>query len=93
MNPQRLLRPFPSLDAYFEAVRALVADLAASGHGAASAALDDGFRCLNGLTDGWALFLDAAEAVRSRYGDGLSTAQRRRLDEVRRVARRIVHRR
>lgn len=93
MKPQRMLRPFASLDAYFAEVRALVADLEAAGHSSASAELHDGFRCLNGLTDGWALFFEEIEAVRARYGAALSESQRERLDAVGRVARRVTRRR
>jgi len=89
---QRLLRPFASPDEYFDEVRTLVADLAHSGHAAAAADLREGFGCLNGLTDGWALFLEAVEAVAGRYGPDLSGEQRRRLDGVRCVADRVTHR-
>ncbi len=92
MNPRRLFRPFASHDEYFEAVRSLVADLAATGHRAASEELREGFGLLNGLTDGWAAFAEAAGAVRDRHAPGLSQAQRERLDEVRRVARRVTRR-
>ena len=92
MNPQRLFRPFASHDEYIEAVRSLVADLAATGHEAASEELREGFACLNGLTDGWAALVEAADAVRDRHVSGLSPSQRTRLAEVRRVARRVARR-
>ena len=93
MSRRGLLRPFATLDDCFDAVRALVADLRASGHEAAAAELGAGFGCLNGLTDGWAGLLEAAEAVRARHAAALSPAQRSRLDDVRRVARRVTYRR
>jgi len=93
VKPSRLLRPFASLEEYFAAVRTLVADLSASGHAEASAALREGFGSLNGLTDGWALFLEAVRAAGDRYGAELTREQRRHLDEVRRVAHRITYRR
>lgn len=93
MKSRRLLRPFASADEYFAEVRALIADLGHSGRGGAAAELREGFGCLNGLTDGWALFLEAVEAVAGRYGPDLSAEQRSRLEAVRRVAARVTHRR
>jgi len=92
VKPQRLIRPFASLDEYFEAVRSLVADLRSSGHEAAADELREGLGCLNGLTDGWAAFAEAADAVRDRHASGLTPAQRTRLGEVRRVAWRVTRR-
>lgn len=93
MSARLLLHPFTSADEYFEEVRALGADLEHTGQAAAGAELREGFACLNGLTDGWALFLEAAEGLACRYGRDLSAEQRRRLDAVRRVADRVTHRR
>jgi site-specific recombinase XerD len=44
---------FRSYDELFQAVRDLMAALEAGGHPQAAATLRDGFRCLNGLTDGY----------------------------------------
>ena len=92
MSTRHLFRPFASHDDYFAAVRGLAADLAACGHRAAAEELREGFARLNGLTDGWAALAEAADAVRERHASGLSPAQRTRLDEVRRVARRVTRR-
>jgi hypothetical protein len=92
MKPRRLLRPFASADECFDEVRALIVDLERAGRTAAAAELREGLGCLNGLTDGWALFLEAVEAVAVRYGPSLSAEQQRRLGAVRRVADRVTHR-
>lgn len=92
MKARRLLRPFASADEYFDEVRALIADLEHAGRTAAAAELREGFGCLNGLTDGWALFLEAVEAVAGRCGPSLAADERRRLGVVRRVADRVTHR-
>lgn len=92
MRRGHLFRPFASPDAYFAEVRALAAGLSASGHADAAAELREGFRSVNGLTDGWALFHETIEAVARRYGRVLTTEQRERLAAVRGVADRITHR-
>ena len=85
--------PFASLDEYFAAARALIVRLECEGHRGAADELSAGFRCLNGLTDGWGLFLAAIETVRSDHEQTLSPDERQRLDELRRVARSMVRRR
>ena len=89
----RTLRPFGSLGGYFAAVRELVARLEADGLREAADELAAGYRELNGLTDGWALFLDSVERVRRKWGGDLTAADRRRLAELRAFARRAVGRR
>lgn len=89
----RALRPFGSLDGYFAAAKDLIARLEGGGHRAAAAQLRDGYGCLNGLTDGWALFLESIDRVRAEHAAALSDDERRELEELRRVARRMVRRR
>ena len=88
-----LPRPFTSLTEYFTAARDFIACLEAEGHRVAAAELDEGYRCLNGLTDGWALFLESIDKVRAERGAELSDDERRRLEALRRVARGAVRRR
>jgi hypothetical protein len=85
--------PFTSLDEYFVAARGLIVRLDGEGRRAAAARLDEGYRCLNGLTDGWALFLEAIDSVRAEHGAALSDDERRQLEALRRVARKAVRRR
>jgi hypothetical protein len=93
VKPARVLRPFASLDAFFEAVRALAADLDASGLPDAAAEVRQGFACLNGLTDGWALFLEALDRTGARGREQFTREERARLREVRAVAFRMTYRR
>ena len=85
--------PFTSLAEYFTAARDLISRLEEGGHRAAAAELDEGYRCLNGLTDGWALFLESIDKVRAERGAALSDDERRQLEDLRRVARGAVRRR
>jgi hypothetical protein len=50
---------FKSNEALFHATNELVASLYQSGHRSEAEILKNGLASLNGLTDGWALFLDA----------------------------------
>ena len=45
----------------------LLTRLDAGGHAEAAAELRRGFSCLNGLTDGWALFLESIEKVEAEH--------------------------
>jgi uncharacterized protein YqgV (UPF0045/DUF77 family) len=84
---------FHSCDELFEAVRTLTEHLVASGHEDAAAELRSGFSLLNGLTDGWALFLESVEAVRTAHSATFDPADRRALDAIRVDVRRAVYRR
>jgi len=79
--PEGVRKSWPSLestDEFFEAVAQLTAELEMHGHADAAAELRSGFGCLNGLTDGWALFLESidkvqapSEAIRRRRAGGI----------------------
>ena len=81
-----------SSERYFEAVIKLAARLESEGHAAAADQIRRGLRCINGLTDGWALFLDAVEAVDAELGDQLAGADREDMRAIREAARRAVYR-
>lgn len=86
------MKQFSSYEECFAAVTTMIARLEALGlHGAADE-MRSGYGCLNGLTDGWALFLEAIERVWEREKAGLSPADRKALKTLRAEVRRIVHR-
>lgn len=58
---------FRSNEEIFQAVRDLSTALESSGHHAAAAELMTGFGYLNGLTDGWELFLDSLERTQAAH--------------------------
>ena len=85
--------PFRSNEEYFRAAEALIARLELGGHQQAADELRDGYRCLNGLTDGCALFLEAVERVQATQAEGLSGEDQQALETIRGAARKAVYRR
>jgi hypothetical protein len=83
---------FRSADELFEAVRALARRLEETGHASAAAELRAGFGLLNGLTDGWASFLESIDKVRVARLP-LGPEERRALEDIRSDVRAIVRRR
>ena len=86
-------RTFGSSDELFEAVRSLIGEMRANGQTRVAEELEDGFKCLNGLTDGWALFLESIDAVLSSSLEGLTAPQSATLADVRAAVHRAVYRR
>ena len=84
---------FQSNDECFQAVRELIGRLEQKGHHEAAARLREGFRALNGLTDGWALFLEAIEGVQATASSGQDHDERRALEKIRKAAHSAVYRR
>jgi len=82
---------FRSADELFAATRGLIDDLNRSGKTRAAAELTEGMGRLNGLTDGWGLFLEAID--RARASVALSAAQVSALSTIRAEVHRIVTRR
>lgn len=78
---------------FFDFVHRLARDLEQDGNVAASAALADGISCINGLTDGWADFLEAVEKVQRNWSGSLSESDAERLERVREAAQLAVYRR
>jgi hypothetical protein len=87
------LQTFKSNERYFKAVADLAARLDSVGDAAAAQIIRDGMACINGLTDGWAQFLDAIESVERRFGGRLGAADREELRAIREAAHRAVYRR
>ncbi len=84
---------FRSNDEFFHAVEDLTAKLEAGGHVDAAAELRGGLRCLNGLTDGAALFLEAIERVQTTHAKRFTQDERKALAAVRAAVHRAVYRR
>lgn len=84
---------YGSNEEFFDAVRGLISELRADGRAEAGARLEDGFGCLNGLTDGAASFLEAVEELLAGEGGALTGPQLRTLREIRGALRRAVYRR
>jgi hypothetical protein len=76
----------------FDTLARLSRELEDAGHSLAAADLNDGVRCVNGLTDGWALLLEAIEKVQMERANDLTPHHRVALDEVRGTVRSLVYR-
>jgi hypothetical protein len=86
------MRSFQSHAEYFAFVEGFMARLRSEGYPQAADDLLDGYRCINGLTDGWALYLDAVGMVQAEYSPRLSPGDRVDLEAIRAVAHKAVHR-
>ena len=75
------------------AVEAMAASLEGQGHSHAADELKSGVRCLNGLTDGWALLLTSIENVQRMTGDKVPHTERLALASLQKAVRGIITRR
>ena len=87
------MQDFKSSAEYFAFAEAFMDRLRAEGHTQAAADLLEGYRCLTGLTDGWALFLEAVGKVEARVASSLDSRDRADLKAIRVVANKAVRRR
>ena len=83
---------YPSNEAYFEAVTALIVELSETGNNVDSAELEDGFHCINGLTDGWAQHLDSLLKLEQNREGRLTESQAAEITNLCDAAYQAVHR-
>lgn len=84
--------PLSSED-HFAAVRQLQHDLLQSGRDEEARIVEEGFACINGLTDGWADHLQSLLHLESAKPSMLSPAQRDKLTALCDAAYAAVYRR
>jgi hypothetical protein len=84
---------FTSNEEFFATFRDLVERIEKQGHAEAARELRDGFACLNGLTDGWALLMEAMERVVAGHRDKIGKPEMPELREMLRGVRKVVYRR
>jgi|PlaIllAssembly_1097288.scaffolds.fasta_scaffold948155_2 hypothetical protein len=82
---------YRSTDELFTAARSLFERLEADGHAEAAAELRGGYSCLNGLTDGWAMFLESIDKVRKTRARSFQADDRRALRKIRWTVWRAVY--
>jgi hypothetical protein len=63
---------FQSNEELFQGVRDLITKPEAGGHVAVAGESKNGIRCHNGLTDGWAHFLESIDGVCTAHAKGLA---------------------
>jgi hypothetical protein len=93
VKQRHALAAFRSSDEFFQAVDALIARLEGTGHQEAARELRDGLRCLNGLTDGAALFLDSIEKVQATESERFTREDQQALETIRARVHVAVYRR
>ena len=77
---------------FFQNIEKLIQGLDATGKREAANELRDGLSCLNGFTDGWALFMESIDKVISREKDLLPKATLEELESLLETVREMVTR-
>ncbi len=85
-------KEFNSNEELFEAIRKLQKELLADGNKEAVSEIEEGFSCLNGLTDGWALLLESLNKAKNEYGSKFSIAQKKDIEKIYSCVRKVVYR-
>ncbi|MBI4829892.1 MAG: hypothetical protein HY804_14030 [Nitrospinae bacterium] len=86
------MKSYFSNEEFFQAVRSLAERMEHGGHTEAARELRDGFACLNGLTDGWAMLMESVDKVIAAHGKALSPGDTAELKEMSRAIGKIVRR-
>ncbi len=85
-------REYKSNEELFEAIRKLQQELLVGGNEQAANEIAEGFFCLNGLTDGWALLMESLEKAKREYSGKFSNAQEKDLESIYSCVRKVVYR-
>jgi len=78
--------------AFFDDVRAFQIELGRLGEIEAANEIKDGMNLINGLTDGWAMFLNSLNKVKAEFSSSLNPAQKDKLDVFINLTRKAVYR-
>lgn len=84
---------FKSNEELFRATRDLIDSLKRGGHDYEATVLKNGLASLNGLTDGWALLLDAVREVESKAASVFSDSEKEALSKIHDAVYQAVYRR
>ena len=87
------MKEYESNEDFFTDFRKLVQRIENGGKRRAAEKLRDGVSCLNRLTDGWALLMEAIDATLSAHQAKLDTDEIRTLREMKSVVREVIIRR
>ena len=86
------MKKYLSNEEFFQAFGELKQRLADNGNQQAAQELKQGFACLNGLTDGWAILMSSIEKVISEDTEKLQSVDIQELEGMLEVVREIVYR-
>jgi hypothetical protein len=84
---------FTSNEEFFSAFRDLVERIEKQGNVDAARELRAGFSCLNGLTDGWAMLMEAMDRAIEANRGKIGAQEMSELRDMRRVVKKVVKRR
>lgn len=73
---------FKSYKEYYEAIETLLNDLDSCGNTKDAEEIREGFKCINGLTDGWAHFLEPLLKIEENREERLTDYQLSLLNEI-----------
>jgi hypothetical protein len=87
------MRDYKSNDEFFQALRDLTHRVEKQGSIGAAQQLREGFSCLNGLTDGWALLMESIDKTISENQGKIEASDMSELKDMLKVVRKVVYRR
>ena len=85
-------KEYSSNKEFFEDIEHYQKELLESGHNHASKEIQEGLDCINGLTDGWALFMESLEKVSNEYAAEFSEKQNEKLANFLTIVKKAVYR-
>lgn len=87
------MKEFASNEEFFAAFRDLVARIEKQGNAGAARELREGFACLNGLTDGWALLMESIDTTIRANKGRIPNPEMSELIDMLKSVRKTVYRR
>jgi hypothetical protein len=87
------MRDYKSNDEFFQAFRDLIDRVEKQGNAGAAQQLSEGFSCLNGLTDGWALLMESIDKTISENQSKIEASDMSELKDMLKGIRKVVYRR
>jgi len=86
------MKTFSTNEEFFRSVTEIIARMVHGGHTEAAEEIQLGYSCLNGLTDGWASFMESIEKVLAAHGQRLPFDQSSELKAMLNFVRKVVYR-
>jgi hypothetical protein len=87
------MKEYQSNEEFFQAFQELIRRLDDGGNSQAAQELRQGFSCLNGLTDGWALLMESIQKTVLHYREDLLGVDAEELEGMLKVVRKVVYER
>ena len=85
-------KEYSSNKEYFEDIEDFQKELLECGNNHAAKEIQEGLSCINGLTDGWAVFMESLEKISTEYAAKFSEKQKEELANFLAIAKKAVYR-